>query len=300
MSHPGPTNLVAAVRRQSTVEVSGPDAISWLNGLVTCDVSKLSEGVGAWGLLLTKRGKIVAELNVVPDADRLLLGTSGESSELARQLDDFLVMEDVELEDRGADLAWLQLHGDGAEEAAKRFSGPQIPWARVDWLPAGGAALVVPRSSVDACLEEIRGSGEVRVLDEESWQAWRVAHGLPEFGVDFGPEDNPHQAGLDRRAVSWTKGCYLGQEVVCMQDMRGKVKRSLSKLVLPVGTSLEPGAPLSTESGDPVGSVTSVTGPSLPTGEPHAAIARLNAPHFEPGHTVYAGKTPLVTAPLWA
>jgi folate-binding protein YgfZ len=288
------------VRRQSTLVVSGPDANSWLNGLVTCDVSKVSDGVGVWGLLLSKRGKIVAELTVVSDADRLLLGTSGDSSELARQLDDFLVMEDVQLEDRADDFTWIQLHGEGAPEAAKRFSGEAIPRARVDWLPAGGAALVVPRSGVDACLEAIHRSGDVRALDQDSWQAWRVAHCLPEFGVDFGPNDNPHQAGLDRRAVNWTKGCYLGQEVVCMQDMRGKVKRRLTKLALPEGLSLEPGNALSADSGDPVGSVTSVTGPSLPPGEPRAAIARLQAPHFEPGHTVYVGKTPLVTAPLWA
>ena len=57
-----------------------------------------------------------------------------------------------------------------------------------------------------------------------------AAHGLGVFGVDFGERDNPHEASLDRIAVSWTKGCYLGQEVVCMQDMRGKVKRRLVAL----------------------------------------------------------------------
>jgi folate-binding protein YgfZ len=57
-----------------------------------------------------------------------------------------------------------------------------------------------------------------------------AAHGLGVFGVDFGEHDNPHEASLDRLAVSWTKGCYLGQEVVCMQDMRGKVKRRLIAL----------------------------------------------------------------------
>ncbi|HEY6079381.1 MAG TPA: tRNA-modifying protein YgfZ, partial [Polyangiaceae bacterium] len=55
-------------------------------------------------------------------------------------------------------------------------------------------------------------------------------HGLGSFGVDFDQRDNPHEASLDRVAVSWTKGCYLGQEVVCMQDMRGKVKRRLVPL----------------------------------------------------------------------
>lgn len=298
MSQPGSFS-VAAVRPWTTLSVRGPDSISWLNGLVTCDVGKVAEGVGTWGLLLTKRGKITSELTLVQGGEGMLVGTSSESTDLARQLDDFLVMEDVELEDEGNDRAWIQIHGPGAEHVASRQVGIDAAWARVDWLPTGGAALVVPRSGLDECLAKLRKSDDVQLLDEPSWQDWRIAHGLPQFGIDFGPDDNPHQAGLDRRAVSWTKGCYLGQEVVCMQDMRGKVKRKLAKLSLPDGLPVEPGDEVNGASGDPVGAVTSVTDSSLPAGQPRAAIAQLRTPHFEPGTTVYLRGTPLTTAALW-
>jgi folate-binding protein YgfZ len=299
MPHSGPKSVVATRRPFTTLSASGPDAISWLNGLLTCDVGKLAEGVGAWGLLLTKRGKIVAETFLVQARERLLIGTPGSSSELCRLLDDFLVMEDVTLEDQNTEHGWIQLHGASAAEIAPLLARYDATWARVDGLPLGGAVVVVPHFRVDECLADLSASKDRELLDQRAWHTWRVAHGVPEFGVDFGPDDNPHQAGLERRAVNWTKGCYLGQEVVCMQDMRGKVKRSLAKLTLPEGVALSAGDALSSETGECVGSVTSVADAS-PPGSQRAAIARLQAPHFEPGRTVYVGQSPLTTAALWA
>ena len=297
MSDSGPSS-VAVVRPWGTILATGPDRISWLNGLVTCDVSKVSEGVGAWGLLLTKRGKIVAELTLVSSAEGLFVGTPTGSADLTRHLEDFLVMEDVELSDQASSHVWIQVHGPGALQVASGRAEGEAR-GRVDWLSSGGAAVVVERARLEACLAGLRENHELQVLDESTWEAWRVAHGLPEFGIDFGSDDNPHQAGLDRRAVSWTKGCYLGQEVVCMQDMRGKVKRSLAKLLLPNELNVDRGDVVKSESGEAVGSVTSVAATSLLGGQPRAAIAQLHAPHFEPGSTVYLSETPLKTRSLW-
>jgi folate-binding protein YgfZ len=70
------------------------------------------------------------------------------------------------------------------------------------------------------------------VLDDGAWRTLRLERGLVEWGQEFGDAERPHEAGLERRAVDWQKGCYLGQEVVCMQDMRGKVSRRVERLRL--------------------------------------------------------------------
>jgi folate-binding protein YgfZ len=96
-------------------------------------------------------------------------------------------------------------------------------------------------------------------LSEAAWTTLRLERGLPEFGTDFGPKDRPHEAALERRAVNWSKGCYLGQEVVCMQDMRGKVKRSVRvlRVAAPREAALAAGGRVVDASGQPLGNITS-------------------------------------------
>ncbi|HEY4106112.1 MAG TPA: glycine cleavage T C-terminal barrel domain-containing protein, partial [Polyangiaceae bacterium] len=114
------------------------------------------------------------------------------------------------------------------------------------------------------------------------WDAFRIAQELGRFGIDYGEQDNPHEAALDRRAVSWNKGCYLGQEVVCMQDMRGKLKRRLVALQLDSAELPPAGAEVTAGTrGEPeaVGEVTSSALNPL-TGKA-VALARVKSPYFE-------------------
>jgi tRNA-modifying protein YgfZ len=147
----------------------------------------------------------------------------------------------------------------------------------------------------------VRGAGDVqgltRALSEvgvelsaQAWDAARVELGLPTFGEDYDLGDNPHQASLERRAVSWQKGCYLGQEVVFMQDARGKVKRRLVRLSWASKVPLVSGARVTTAEGVDVGQVTTVG-----AGQ---ALARLNAPHFEEGTSLMVGQEQVVVAAL--
>ncbi len=94
------------------------------------------------------------------------------------------------------------------------------------------------------------------------------------MGVEYTEKDNLHAAGLEKKTVNWSKGCYLGQEVVCMQEMRGKVKSRLVHLQLVEGSSPEKGEPLLLEE-EEVGQVASVAGAH--------AIARVQTPHYESG-----------------
>lgn len=191
---------------RDTFLVRGPDRKTWLDGLLTCKVTDVSSGVAGYGLLLTKQGKIVTDAYLADNGAELFVGVAlGQGATVRQLLDRYLVMEDAELVDAPAGVAWKLTSEHDAGALARG----------VLKLGAFETALSVtaePVATLPAAAE---------LLAEQ---------GLGVFGVDFGERDNPHEASLDRVAVSWTKGCYLGQEVVCMQDMRGKVKRRLVAL----------------------------------------------------------------------
>lgn len=231
----------------------------WLNGLLTCNVGSLAEGQGAQGLALTKQGKIIAETDVIASADALYIAVSPDRAALlGSMLDRHLVMEDVELSDRSQELGWVALHGPRAVAVAgavaPRHGGHM---GAIDWTGLGGALVVAPRPVLAALTADLLASGsDVALASAADWETLRIEHGVPEFGRDFDDGDKPHEASLDRRAVNWTKGCYLGQEVVYMQDARGKVKRRVVALAVDAREPPAVGAPV-TGSGAEVGRVTS-------------------------------------------
>jgi folate-binding protein YgfZ len=271
-----------------TLMVRGPDAQSWLNGLLTCDVLRLEVGQGAWGLALSKQGKIQSELNVLRTGDGIWVSTApGTHSALFAALEEFLIMEDAELTDASGEHAWLALHGPLASNVAQALPADAgVHVAPIDWTGCGGALIGVPRSRMEPLVQALLANAAVLRCSAEAWRCVRIAYELPEFGTDFGPQDNPHEASLDRRAVSWTKGCYLGQEVVCMQDMRGKVKRRVIRLDAEGPDDLAPGAPV-TANGEPVGEITSSC---LAPGDARVmALARVSTKALDAGAALSAG-----------
>jgi len=266
------------------LSVEGPDSATWLNGIVTCDTTAVSAESGGWGLLLGKTGKIQAELQLVGRSDRLFVAVSGgDAAAVSDLLEHYLVMEDAELRP-APEVRFVCVFGTHAAERAAAFapSPSAMPWAGGE-----GAAFAVLESELSAVLDQARLQGAR--IEVELPAATRVALGLPSYGVDFGQKDNPHEASLDRRAVSWSKGCYLGQEVVCMQDMRGRVKRRLARLE---GHDVpwQNGSDVVCEDQTHVGLVTTVAGGQ--------AIASLSAPWFEPGRELYVLGRPVRVLPL--
>jgi folate-binding protein YgfZ len=240
-----------------TLLVSGPDRATWLNGLITSDVKPLRAAQGTWGLLLSRLGKVQSVIWSLSDGERLWLATAPGTLERVRgELDRMLIMENAELEAPESEHAWFALHGprsiERAEELARAAGGVA---GSLDWTGLGGAALIVPSTAV----ENVRAASAGAWLDDEAWTRLRLERALPEYGVDYGEQDRPHEAGVERRAISWSKGCYLGQEVVCMQDMRGKVKRSARVLRVdaPADVRWEGSEPLLDAAGKAAGTPTS-------------------------------------------
>jgi folate-binding protein YgfZ len=249
--------VVTPHRDWETLIVTGRDRRTWLEGLVTCELKHLSAGQGTWGLVLNRQAKIQTVVWVVAGPEVLWLALApGTGAAIEDELSRMLIMEDAELERPEQPHVWLALHGPNAARRAAELAELAGGYcAPIDFTGLGGAALVIPKAREAELLEACRGE----LLDERDWLRLRLERGVQELGTDFDGQDRPHEAALDRRAVSWTKGCYLGQEVVCMQDMRGKVKRSLRTLEVqaPEDAALGAGARILSASGQDIGNVTS-------------------------------------------
>ncbi len=250
--------LVIVERRRGTLVVTESERLSWLHGIVTCDVAELEPGHGSFGLLLNKVGKIQTDLDVAVSADAVYLGVAPDRAGPAIELlGGYLIMEDAELEDESAARVWIRLHGPQSAELGRRIAEHQgVVFATIDWTGLGGAAVLVKPDDVEGVVDVLVASGGV-LGDRADWDRLRLEHALPVFGVDYDASNNPHEASLERRAVSWSKGCYLGQEVVCTLDMRGKARRRIVPLAIEAPDVPEVGAEVRDDRGAAVGEVRS-------------------------------------------
>lgn len=233
------------------LRVSGPDAVSWLQGQLSQDVAALAVGSSAESLLLQPQGKVDAYLRVTrTGGDDLVLDVEGGFGEavLAR-LRRFKIRIKAEIEP----LAWrcLALRGDDAHRVAAGASGGVVVDA--DWPGYPG---------VDVLGEAPVAPPDVRPCGLGAWHALRVAAGIPAMGSELTERTIPAEAGIVERTVSFTKGCYTGQELVARIDSRGgNVPRRLRGVVLDEGAAPPPvGASLAV-GGKDVGTLTSVASP---------------------------------------
>jgi folate-binding protein YgfZ len=244
----------AGMRRlvdQRVLRVGGDDAASWLQGQVSNDVLAIGPGGSSYGLVLETSGKILSDVFVHRGEDAFFLVAPEErSAALLAHLDAHVVMEDVELALR-PDLAVITVQGPGAAQvvagregvfSADRLGGP------------GGFDLLVSLEHAVEVEAELSEAGAT-VVGEAGWELARVRAAVPRMGLDFGAQTLPQEAGLAGRAVSFTKGCYLGQEPVVMLEHRGKPPKRL--FLLRSEGPLVAGAEIMTDDGARVGRVTS-------------------------------------------
>jgi folate-binding protein YgfZ len=266
----------------ATLVVTGKDRVSWLNGLVTCDLIKWAPGDARYGLVVSRSGRVLADPILVADGDRAIAVVEADRAGVLREhLDHYLVMEDAEIAvATDAFEAWT-LHGPASAPvlAAARDAGAAS--GSLDRTGLGGAIVLIPTDRAaevrSVVLAAVRGAGGV-VGDAEGWEALRLERGVPRFGVDFDDKTYPQEASLEKAAVSFDKGCYLGQEVVCMLEMRGHVKRKLVSIVLDGAAPPANGAAVADEAGAAVGEVTSaVLSPTLGVPVGLAMIKRAHA-----------------------
>jgi len=271
--------LLVAEPDLAIVVVTGGDRASWLNGLVTCDVAKLPDGACAYGLAVTQKGRILTDLFVTKRGDAIDVVLPARVRDAVMDaLEKYLVMEDAEMARDDARRVWFA-HGPKAAELG----------IVCDRTGLGGAIVIAPPEEKDRLAERVASLGGV-VGDASGWEALRVERGVPAFGVDFDEKTYPQEASLEKRAVSFDKGCYLGQEVVCMLELRGHVKRKLVPFAMDDGEGVARGAKVTDDAGTEIGTVSSAT--SSATLGKHVGLAMLKLAHTDEGAKLHiANKT---------
>lgn len=284
--------LAVPMADRTGILVTGNDRMSWLNGLVTCDLGKLAPGAAAYGLILEKKGRIQTDFFAVPGgasaADTLALAVPRElRASLIELLDHYLIMEDAEL--IASDLAVWRLVGASAAAVIAEVAPPYAGALMLGELE--GAVVAAPAEGADALrleLERAVVNAGGAVIDEAMWEALRIERGLPRFGVEVDKTLLPQEAALEKLAVAFDKGCYLGQEVVYMLEHRGRPKRKLVRLEIEGDRPADKGDPVTTVDGAVVGDVkSSAIGPE--TKKP-VAIAMVKWAQTTPGTELRVGE----------
>jgi folate-binding protein YgfZ len=231
--------------------LTGPDAKAFLAGQVTNDVEGLVPGTGCYAALLTHKGKMLADLRILDADEELLLDTErGALQALFDVVRRHKIGFAVELHKRTLQTGLLSLVGPGgravtgaedlpAEEHAHRpahLAGHPVRLVATDV----GVDVLCAAQDTEAVAEALRAAGAVPV-GEAAVEALRVERGRPRYGIDLDEGVIPQEAGLNERAVSFTKGCYVGQETVARLFYRGKPNRHLRGLRLsaPADTGAE-------------------------------------------------------------
>ena len=244
--------LVVRAAHLSAFRVTGKDRVTWLNGLLTCELLTLKSGQATYGLLVDKKGKITCDLFVLVLETELRLAVPTRVKEQAFEvLDHHLIMEDAEL--APVDESVFFAHGPKASSLSPRNAvGGRVAVTQLGgavWFANDAEGFV---SSITPSLHELGGA----MGDPAGWEFLRVILGVPAFGVDFDQSNYPQEASLEKAAVSFSKGCYLGQEVVFMLEKRGHPKQRTVRLRVSGGAPA-PGSAVKAESGEDVGKITS-------------------------------------------
>jgi folate-binding protein YgfZ len=235
---------------------TGPDRVRYLNAILTNNIKDLKAGEAAVSLLLNPQGRILAEIETLVEADRLIGVTYRAIREpLLETLEKYIIMDDVTVIDETDKYASLVLEGPRAAKAVQELTGVNLAdlneSQRINVMVKGTAAEQQPL----CCFLEKRYAGAEFVVERanaaalwgillraarehgggpigyQAFSAHRLVQGRPWFSYDFGEKQIPHEAGLESSHISYTKGCYTGQEIVERVRSRGQVNRRRVQLI---------------------------------------------------------------------
>ncbi len=280
------------------VSVRGEDRERWLSGMLTNTVKDLAPNSGAYNLVLNAQGRIQGDLNAWRDGNDLDLEIAADQfDKLMEHLNHFIIMDDVELvplgeepvSEAGAETA-VALIGPQADDVLRRLSLvplaepmtlAHVEWNGLDLRIARGYSPVtlryrvwLPAAGVPLLWSALRTAGASPVGCEAA-ESFRVAEGIPAYGVDITERDLPQETS-QMRALHFTKGCYLGQEIVERIRSRGNVHRHIRQVEI-TGPLPAAGEELLLEDGGAAGYITSAAELPLATGKRTFALAMLRA-----------------------
>ena len=296
--------VIGSITARQQIAVAGADRASYLQGLLTNDIQALTPGMGCYSAWLTPQGRMMTDLEVLESGDMILLDVPDERADsILEQLDRFLFGEDVRLASMRGSLTGVWVHGPSAATLLERlldglegiglwpeyrltkasFQGAAAVVVRIDQLGVPGFCVYLEPSFELSLTTALRSAGAI-VAGADAIDAVRIENGYPIFGVDMTSDTIPLEAGIENRAISFSKGCYVGQEVIIrvLHRGHGRVAKKLVGLRIEDGPTVGRGAKVLAGERE-VGSVTSVAqSPELGA----IALAYVHRDFFEPGTAV--------------
>lgn len=287
----------AALAGRTILSLTGSDRIQFLNGFCTNNVKTLQPGSGCEAFVTSPQGKTLGHVLIFCEPDRLVLDTSpGQAADLIAHFDKYVISEDVQFIDHSGELCDLLVAGPSAAALLAQVAGEQPPAELLSHVPAtiagqpvslrrveyaGPASFLVPAPAAGAASIEqaFAAAGAIR-CEAAAVESARLEAGTPLFGRDITPDNLPQEIGCDVRAISFTKGCYLGQETVARIDALGHVNRSLVGLKL-AGENVPAAGTLLLADGKEVGQITSAAW--SPLLQAPLALGLVRRMHAKPG-----------------
>jgi folate-binding protein YgfZ len=293
--------------------LTGPDRVRYLNAVTSGNIRDLTPGQSALGLLLNAQGHMLAELMTLVLEDRLLVLSHAYLRQRTFEiLERFIIMDDATLADDTAQTGTLAIEGPKAPDLLRKLmhveymqlpdgahvtavldsAGAAIPCRvlRHSLFGIRGAELLLPRESLSAAWQALTAAARVQggaPIGYRALNMLRLEAGIPWFGTDFDEHQIPQEAGVESTHISFTKGCYTGQEIVERVRSRGHVNRRLTGLLFNSAQVPKPGATVLAKDGTEAGHITSAA--FSPLAGKATGMAYLRREYLEPGTTLQCG-----------
>lgn len=270
-------------QKRGLVAVWGKEAVQFLNGLITNDVAKLSEGEQMSAAFPNAQGRLLAIVRVSKSGDKFLFETEAATREkVYNNLFRFTYAGDFFVEDLSEKYRYFEL-------SSSRF---QIPDSNsMAFRSDAGTDYFVPVEAVEDFLNELKNQNAVNISDE-LYEVLRVENGVPLYGIDAGEETIVPELGDE--LISYNKGCYIGQEIIARIHFRGHVAKRLTGLVLEA--EARAGDELKSPDGKAAGRITSAA--FSPMLQKHIALAFVRYDYLAEGTELKIGDSAATVKPL--
>ena len=287
---------------RAKISLTGGDRVRWLNGMITNNIRDLAPGHGVYAFLLNPQGRILGDLYAYNRGESLLVDTDQSQVEkILAVFDKYIIMDDVELANVSGQIAAIGITGPNSRESL-RAAGLEISalepllFAEITWRQIGLTVVRGDNQRVEsfelwlapenvAQVREALVKAGAKPVGAQALELLRIAAGVPRYGADIRERDLPQETEQER-ALNFTKGCYVGQEIVERIRSRGQVHRKFTGFEVH-GELPAAGSKIQVEGKD-IGEITSVASLPLASGDRRVALGYIRREAAAPGKLVDA------------
>jgi folate-binding protein YgfZ len=234
-------------RKRGLIEISGREAVMFLNGLITNDAAKLEENAQMLAAFPNAQGRLLATVRVLKLNGKFLFDTEAKTHEkILKNLQRFTFAGDFFVSDLSEDFRYFEISDSQFQITHSDF---------IEFQTGFGRNLFVPKNAVDVLFKQLEENNAIEISDE-LYEVLRIENGEPKYEVDMDETTIVPELGI-AGLISYNKGCYIGQEIIARIHFRGHVAKQLTGLILEA--NVEPNSELKSIEGKNAGKITSVT-----------------------------------------